>query len=916
MVLSSMTEEVKLVSGVNDEVKKLVSIFKSIQALLDDAEEQQVKEVSVRNWLFNLKAVSYDMDDVLDEWKTWIQTSQLQHEPDPLKNKVLSFFRCNCFTTSDVGLRHVVGGRIREIKQRLDDIATDRVRYQLNSTDRSEKHVERYVTTSFIDTQEVKGREEEKDRVKSKIFSGASKLHIISLVGMGGIGKTTLAKLIYNDNDIQDHFEEKIWVCVSEPFDEMRIAKAILESLRGSSTHDFRELENILKEIRAILYKKRFLLVLDDVWNENPNKWKELKHSLTCGLLGSTILITTRKERVALLMGCNNESIHKIGFLNSEQCWSIIRQIAFVNGERDKLERIGKKIADKCKGLPLAATTLGGLLRFKKSMKEWSRVLESEGWESDDLLGPLKLSYYDLPLPLKQCFSYCSIFPKDSKIGKRELIGMWMAQGYLKGKEEDEDLEIIGETYFENLIARSLLQTLPKNRDTCMLHDMVSDLAQTFTKNECLIMEVLNDTDTIQNSLCAEVRHLTLALAQDVSVPVSVYDLNKLRTLIIRLFEIKSPSVVVLPLESVFYRLTRLRILDLHKCGIKEVPSSISKLVHLRWLDLSENYSLQKLPETLCDCYNLQTLTLVYCVNLEELPQGIGRLSNLMYLDMEGCRKIKYLPKGIGNLWRLKKLSDFILGVHENEASVADLEKLNNLRGTLSIRGLGNVRKIEETKAIQLKKKKNINRLKLNFHFDGDFRLEDEEELLETLEPHLDLEMLRIQKYNGKTMFPSWMMKLNLLRELWISICENLQELPPLGKLPFLEELYIGYMRVKRVGIEFMGIEEEDSPMVAFPKLKKLVFSELSEWEEWDDGWLTERIKKKITVMPYLRELSIWGCPRLNTLPYHLLSPTITNLERLNIKECCVLQQRIEEHKLSHIPQVIFKARRYLLKKR
>ncbi|KAJ8772744.1 hypothetical protein K2173_027921 [Erythroxylum novogranatense] len=310
------------------------------------------------------------MDDVLDEWKTWIQTSQLQHGPDPLKNKVLSFFRCICFTTSDVGLLHVVGGRIREIKQRLDDIATDKVRYQLNSTDRSEKHVERYVTTSFIDTHEVKGRKEEKDKVKSKLFSGASKLHIISLVGMGGIGKTTLAKLIYNDNDIQDHFEEKIWVCVSEPFDEMRIAKAILESLRGSSTHDFRELENILKEIRAILYEKRFLLVLDDVWNENPNKWKELKHSLTCGLLGSTILITTRKERVALIMGCNNESIHKLGLLNSEQCWSIIRQIAFVNGEHDKLERIGKKIAYKCKGLPLAATTLGGLLRFKKSIKE------------------------------------------------------------------------------------------------------------------------------------------------------------------------------------------------------------------------------------------------------------------------------------------------------------------------------------------------------------------------------------------------------------------------------------------------------------------------------------------------------------------------------------------------------------------
>ncbi|KAJ8769364.1 hypothetical protein K2173_002568 [Erythroxylum novogranatense] len=152
------------------------------------------------------------------------------------------------------------------------------------------------------------------------ILDAKSKLHTISIMGMGGIGKTTLAKLIYNDNEIQTHFDKQMWVCVSHPFDAMRAAKAILESLDDSSVHDIKELEKVLKNIRGILKEKRFLLVLDDVWNESRDEWVELEHSLNCGLLGSALLITTRKESVASVMGCKDESIHRIGILSWEQC--------------------------------------------------------------------------------------------------------------------------------------------------------------------------------------------------------------------------------------------------------------------------------------------------------------------------------------------------------------------------------------------------------------------------------------------------------------------------------------------------------------------------------------------------------------------------------------------------------------------
>lgn len=289
------------------DVEKLTSYFPAIQAVLADAEERQLKEAIVKHWLHKLKDISYDMDDVLDEWSTTILKSQIDNIPMS-KRKVCSFIcSLSCFHASEVRLRHGIAYKIKELNERLDDIANDKDHYNF-ILEKGAKQIDHHITVSGIDVSEVKGRERDGDPIINMLLSESGEgpnLHSISMVGMGGIGKTTIAQLAYDNGEVKAHFEEKIWVCVSDPFDEIRVAKAILESL--SSCHpDLVELESLLQQIRQFIRGKKFLLVLDNVWEEDSRKWKQLNDTLKCGSPGSKFLMTTSKDNVANMMGCTD----------------------------------------------------------------------------------------------------------------------------------------------------------------------------------------------------------------------------------------------------------------------------------------------------------------------------------------------------------------------------------------------------------------------------------------------------------------------------------------------------------------------------------------------------------------------------------------------------------------------------------
>ncbi|XP_062077179.1 putative disease resistance protein RGA3 [Humulus lupulus] len=948
--LLKIDENLGLVQNVKKDVKRLKKSLKYIQDLLVDAGTRRLDSQWLKQWLSDLEDISLDMDDVLDEWNSAILKSEIEKhdqegkgggedgdESSDVRAKQVCFpvpSSWFCFKQVNQVIRHCdFAKRIRQLNNELDSIKKDGHDHGIVIGSISQQQYipssivkSRITTISMIEETEIHGRDDDKEILVSKLLcdwtqKGTKGIDIVPIVGMGGLGKTTLAQLVYNDDRVKAHFDKRIWVCVSEPFDQKRVAKAIVNGL-GGNAQNYDELESLVQCISNSIKGMKFLLVLDDVWTEEKQKWEQLKQPLMQGGIGSRILVTTRKEEVTIMM---RAIVRKISLkkLSDEQCWLIIRQLVFVEGEENEsqlLEEIGRKIASKCKGLPLVAKVLGGLMYYKKSESDWNDILQNKLWDSkvveEEIFAPLLLSYYDLSPLEKCCYSYCSLFPKDYKFERDTLIDMWISQGYVGDSRT-------GQECFESLVMRSFFDDYFQEfnasgvfdpRIYYQMHDIVHDFTQFLAKSKIIVIEC-DDIKMGMKSLEHKVCHLNLLNVQSNSLDkvLTLKDIKrdiqrKLRTLLISTDEIE----VVLDYDFIFSNLKGLRTICLPALGVTNLPQNITTLIHLRYLDLSNNSNLRILPESLCDLCNLQTLKLNKCYNLQRLPEGIGKVVKLRCLYNDGCSEIKGIPKGFGKLTRIQKLGMIPIPKNNKEAyfPFGDLKNSNfydHFQGFLRVRRCVNLANVGEAEKISLGKMKELVELSLNFRvFDGSSVEEEampqnEDMILEALKPHPHLKLLTISQYHGAN-FPTWMTSLINLKYLSLVGFDNCETLPPLGKLPCLESLQLSILTsVKYVGAEFWGINHEGED--SFPKLKNLWFNYFSQWKKWEGSQeeaAAVRSSSTSKVMPCLRSLRITYCRNLEALPDFLRR---TPLEDLRIGDSAILEQCCLKEWL-HIPNI------------
>ncbi|KAF2297002.1 hypothetical protein GH714_014592 [Hevea brasiliensis] len=569
LIVSTVQNEATLSVGINDELDEIRRELVSMKSFLHDAERKQVMSEVMKTWVADVRDIAHQIEDLIDEYMYYVYRQQ--HF-----TKLHRIFR----TPKTLLETCQIASKLQQINKTIKGMDERRQRYCIDRIEGSNDHYNfplyQRDLALFMKEDDVVGFVDESRLLKTWLMDKEEHRTLISMVGMGGSGKTTLVAKTYNDETLKSYFECCAWITVSQTYTRDDLLRSLIKEFHQSR-----------KE-------------------EVPMIWEQ----------------RTLKTSLAFLLG--------------KEAWDLFCMKAFSscpgNSCPRELEPLALELVRKCKGLPLAVVALGGLLSSKKSITEWSSVCDNLNWQlnNNQMLEVVKsillLSFSDLPSPLKHCFLYCCLFPEDYEIRRKRLIKLWIAEGFVRQVDRTAPKEV-AESYLMELILRSMLQVVRRNEfgrpKRCKMHDLLREIGLSISEKEKF--GVVYD-GKVEIGECESHQARRLSIQTTKGDLQSYGSMTQLRSLFVFVNGSVSFS------DKLLSKFKLLRALDLENATIDILPDVVGTLFNLRYLNL-RGTSVAELPKSVGKLRNLEMLN-IRNTNIKELPSEAVELQNLHILKM------------------------------------------------------------------------------------------------------------------------------------------------------------------------------------------------------------------------------------------------------------------------------------------